>query len=141
MSTKILQGRKIVKGKAEGEALVTKECISFMGSTDPKTGCIIERGHELEGQCMQGRILCFPSSKGSTGGSYMLYDAVKRGVGPAGIVNIEPESVVVIGAIVAEIPLVAGIDITEIKTGDYLILDADAGTVIVTKKNNYNIFV
>lgn len=134
MSSKILKGRTIVKGRVEGEALVTKDCISFMGSTNPKTGCIIEKGHELEGECMQGKILCFPSSKGSTGGSYMLYDAVKRGVGPAGIVNIEPESVVVIGAIVSELPLVAGIDITEIHTGDYVILDAAAGTVEVIQK-------
>ena len=132
--SEFLKGRKIVKGKAEGYALVTKDCISFMGSTDPKTGYIIEHGHELEGQLMKDRILCFPSSKGSTGGSYMLYDAVKRGVGPAGIVNIEAESVVVIGAIVASLPMVDGIDITKIKTGDYVILDADAGTVEIRAK-------
>jgi predicted aconitase with swiveling domain len=36
--TKVLQGRCIVEGRAEGEALVTKDCISFMGSTNPKTG-------------------------------------------------------------------------------------------------------
>ena len=30
MSVTILKGRKIVKGKVEGEALVTKDCISFM---------------------------------------------------------------------------------------------------------------
>ena len=132
--TKVLQGRSIVEGRAEGEALVTKDNISFMGSTNPKTGYIIEKGHELEGQCMQGRILCFPSSKGSTGGSYMLYDAVKRGVGPAGIINVEAESIVVIGAIVAELPLVAEIDITQIETGDYVVMDATTGRVEVTKK-------
>lgn len=133
MSTEELQGKKIVKGIAEGDALVTNDCISFMGSTDPKTGYIIERGHELEGQCMKGKILCFPSSKGSTGGSYMLYDAVKRGVGPAGIINIEPESVVVIGAIVAELPLISGIDITRIKNGDHIFMDAEKGIVRITR--------
>ncbi len=132
--TKVLQGRCIVEGRAEGEALVTKDCISFMGSTNPKTGYIIEKGHELEGQCMQGKILCFPSSKGSTGGSYMLYDAVKRGVGPAGIINIEAESIVVIGAIVAELPLVAEIDIAQIESGDHVVMDATTGRVEVTKK-------
>lgn len=131
---KIFQGRKIVKGKSEGEALVTKDCISFMGSTNPKTGYIIEHGHELEGQCMKGKILCFPSTKGSTGGSYMLYDAVKRGVGPVGIVNIDAESIAVIGAIVADLPMVDKIDITQIETGDYIIMDADSGTVTVRKK-------
>jgi uncharacterized protein len=129
----LLEGRTIVKGKVEGPALVTSEPISFMGSTDPKTGYIIERGHELEGECMQGRVLCFPTAKGSTGGSYMLYDAVKRGVGPIGIVNIDADSIVVIGAIVSEIPMVDHIDITQIRTGDYLELDGDAGTVRVIR--------
>ena len=135
MSVTILKGRKIVKGKVEGEALVTKDCISFMGSTNPKTREIIERGHELEGQFMKGKILCFPSSKGSTGGSYMLYDAVKRGVGPIGMINIEPESIAVIGAIVSELPLVAGIDISQIHTGDHIVLDADNGIVEIHRKD------
>lgn len=131
---RILQGRPVVKGRAEGKALVTSECISFMGSTNPKTGYIIEHGHELEGQCMQGKILCFPSSKGSTGGSYMLYDAVKRGVGPCAIVNVEAESIAVIGAIVADLPMVDKIDITEIKNGDHVVVEADTGVVRVTSK-------
>ncbi|HEY8462748.1 MAG TPA: DUF126 domain-containing protein [Bacillota bacterium] len=125
----VLQGRKIVEGKVAGEALVTKDPISFMGSINPKTGMVIERGHELEGQCLKGKILVFPCAKGSTGGSYMLYDVVKNGVGPLGIINIDAESVVVIGAIVADLPMIDRIDINQIKTGDYLILDATQGKV------------
>lgn len=131
----ILHGRSVVEGCAEGYAIVSKhDCISFMGSTNPKTGYIIERGHELEGVCMKGKILCFPSSKGSTGGSYMLYDAVKNGVGPAAIINIEAESIVVIGAIVSDLPMVDQIDISQIDTGDYVKVDAVSGTVTVIKK-------
>ncbi len=129
-----LQGRKIVEGKVEGVALVTKEAISFMGSINPKTGYVIERGHELEGQCLKGHILVFPTAKGSTGGSYMLYDVVKNGVGPLGIINKEAESVVVIGAITADLPMVDQIDISQIETGDYVILDATNGLVTVRKK-------
>jgi predicted aconitase with swiveling domain len=135
MKQLILQGRKIVEGKTEGEALVTKDCISFMGSINPQTGYVIERGHELEGKCLQGKILVFPSSKGSTGGSYMLYDVVKNGVGPLGIVNQEAESVVVIGAIVADLPMVDKIDISQIDTGDYITMDASKGTVEIRKKH------
>lgn len=130
-----LQGRKIVEGKVQGEALVTKECISFMGSINPKTGFVIERGHELEGKCLQGKILVFPSSKGSTGGSYMLYDVVKNGVGPIGIVNIEAESIVVIGAIIADLPMVDRIDIKQIETGDFITMDASTGLITVQKKD------
>jgi predicted aconitase with swiveling domain len=135
LNLSVLEGRKIVEGVTEGEALVTKDPISFMGSINPKTGYVIERGHEIEGQCMKGKILVFPSSKGSTGGSYMLYDVVKNGVGPKGIINIEAESIVVIGAIVADLPMIDRIDINQIKTGDYVYLDATNGIARVGKKD------
>ena len=135
MKTFEMKGRKIVEGVVEGEALVTKETLSFMGSINPKTGFIIEKGHEIEGQCMKGKIFVFPSAKGSTGGSYMLYEVVKNGVGPIGIVNIEAESVVVIGAIVAELPMIDQIDISQIETGDYIYLDATNGIAKITKMN------
>lgn len=135
MTKLILTGRKVVKGVAEGIALVTTEPLSFMGSINPKTGIIIERGHELEGECMKGRILVFPFSKGSTGGSYMLYDVVRNGVGPAGIINQEAESVAVIGAIVAELPMIDQVSINKLKTGDYIVMNADEGKIEVIKNS------
>lgn len=134
MAEKILKGRCIVEGTAEGEAIVTNDAISFMGTVNPKTGIIIERKHEINGACLKGKILVFPHSKGSTGGSYMLYDVVKNGVGPAGIINREAESVVTIGAIVAELPMVDQVDIGQIETGDYVYLDATGGIVRVISK-------
>ena len=128
---KVLRGRCIVEGCVEGEALVTHDAISFMGIIDPKTGVVIERKHEIEGECLKGKILVFPMSKGSTGGSYMLYHLVKNGAGPLGIVNQEAESIVVIGAIVSDLPMVDQIDIHQIHTGDYVRLDAGKGTVTV----------
>lgn len=130
-----LKGRCIVEGHAAGKAIVTKEGISFMGTVNPKTGVIIERKHEIEGECLQGKILCYPKGKGSTGGSYMLYDVVKNGVGPAAIINIEAESVAVIGAIVAELPMVDGIDINQIQTGDYVEVDATNGVLKITRED------
>ncbi len=114
---KILRGRCIVEGVVEGEAIVTNDAISFMGTVNPKTGVVIERKHEIEGQCLKGKILLYPTGKGSTGGSYMLYDLVKNGVGPLGVVNSKGEAVSVIGAIVADLPMVDGIDINQVKTG------------------------
>lgn len=127
----ILKGRCIVEGYAEGRALVSKDPISFMGGVDPKTGKIIERGNEIEGECIKDKILVFPSAKGSTGGSYMLYEAVKNKVGPKAIVNSEAESIVVIGAIVSDLPMVDRIDISLIKTGDFLKVNATEGEIIL----------
>jgi predicted aconitase with swiveling domain len=132
---KTLNGRCIVAGETEGEAIVTKDAISFMGTVNPKTGYIIERKHEIEGECLKGKILVFPCSKGSTGGSYMLYDVVKNRVGPVGIINREAESVVTIGAIVANLPMVDHVDISQIKTGDYVYLNATDGVIRILEKS------
>jgi len=112
-----LKGRLISKGKGEGEALVTTQPISFYGGVDPNTGVVIEKGHELQGQSVRGKILVFPTGKGSTVGSYTLYRMKKNGTAPAAIVNRECETVVAVGVIISEIPCVDKIDIAKIKTG------------------------
>ena len=113
-----LKGRLISKGKGEGQALVTSQPISFYGGVDPNTGVVIEKGHELQGQSVKGKILVFPTGKGSTVGSYTLYRMKKNGTAPAGMINRECETVVAVGAIISEIPCVDKVDISKIKTGD-----------------------
>jgi predicted aconitase with swiveling domain len=111
----------IVKaGQAEGEALVSPEPISFFGGVDPETGVVVEAGHPLEGECVAGRVLVFPTGKGSTVGSYILYRMKKGGVAPAAIINTESEPIVAVGAIISDIPMLDGIDINEISTGDWV---------------------
>jgi len=128
-----MRGRMISPGKAEGEAIVSKEPIGFYGGIDAKTGVVIEKGHELEGQSVKGKILVFPQGKGSTVGSYVIYGLKKNGVAPSAIVNQETETIVATGVILAGIPCVDKIDINKIKTGDRLKLDADEATVELVK--------
>jgi len=124
-----MKGRIISPGKARGEAIVSRTPLSFYGGIDPKTGIVIEKAHEIEGQCVRNKILVFPQGKGSTVGSYVIYGLKKNGVAPAAIVNRETETIVATGVILAGIPCVDRIDIDKIKTGDKLIVDADEGTV------------
>jgi predicted aconitase with swiveling domain len=126
----LLKGRIIYKGKAQGEALVTAQPISFYGGVDPNTGVVIEKGHELQGQSVKGKILVFPQGKGSTVGSYTLYRMKKNGTAPVGMVNRECETIVAVGAIISEIPCADKIDISKIKTGDHLKLDDGTVTVL-----------
>lgn len=133
----VLHGRKIVKGRARGEALVTREAISFNGGVDNMTGIVTEPGHELEGQSIVGKILVFKTGKGSTGGSYKIYDMVSRGTAPLAFVQVAPEGVTTIGAIISNLPVVAALDqdpTQAIRTGDLVELDADAGIVRVTPR-------
>jgi phosphomecalonate degydratase small subunit len=124
-----LKGRIIYKGIGQGEALTTSQPISFYGGVDPNTGVVIEKGHELQGQSVKGKILVFPTGKGSTVGSYTLYRMKKNGTAPAGIVNKECETVVAVGAIISEIPCVDGVDISQIKIGDWVRIENNVVTV------------
>ena len=124
-----MKGRTIYPGIVEGEAIVSKEAIGFYGGIDAKTGEVIEKGHELEGQNVKDKILVFPMGKGSTVGSYVIYGLKKNGVAPKAIVNKETETIVATGAILAGIPCVDGIDIDQIKSGDNLKVNADEGIV------------
>jgi len=128
-----MKGRMISPGKAEGEVIVSKEPIGFYGGIDAKTGIVIEKGHELEGKCVKGKILVFPQGKGSTVGSYVIYGLKKNGVAPAAIVNQETETIVATGVILAGIPCVDKIDISKISTGDRLKVDADEASVELMK--------
>jgi predicted aconitase with swiveling domain len=124
-----LKGRIIYKGKAEAEALVTAMPISFYGGVDPNTGVVIEKGHELNGVSIKGKVLVFPQGKGSTVGSYTLYRLKKNGVAPAAMINKETETIVAVGAIISEIPFVDKIDISKIKMGNKIIVENDTVAV------------
>jgi len=124
-----MKGRCICPGKAEGKALVSAQPVSFYGGVDPKTGIFIEKGHELEGKCLKGMILVFPSAKGSTVGSYIIYGLMKNKVAPKAIINNETETIVATGAILANIPCVDRIDVSGFKTGQVVMVDAEKGEV------------
>jgi len=124
-----LAGRVIKSGKAEGIALVSPAPIGFLGGVDPDTGVVIEQGHPLEGQCVAGRVLVFPTGKGSTVGSYTLYRMAQAGTAPAAIVNAESEAIVAVGAIISDIPMVDHIDTGQIRTGDRVTVKGELVTV------------
>jgi hypothetical protein len=129
LKVKLLKGRAVVAGSCRGQALVSLQPISFLGGIDPNSGAIIEKNHDLKGKRIKDKILCFPYGHGSTVGSYVLYSLVKRGLGPKAIVNQVADPVVVVGAIIADIPMVDKIDIQQIRTDDKLEVDGDRGLV------------
>ena len=128
----MLKGRTVSRGKASGPALVSKDAISFLGGVDPKTGDVIEKGHALYGKNVKDTVLVFPSGKGSTVGSYVIYQLKKNGVAPAAIVNVRSEPIVAVGAIISDIPMVDKLDkdpIEAIRDGMTITVDGTAGTV------------
>ncbi|MCB2173186.1 DUF126 domain-containing protein [archaeon] len=128
----ILTGRKVMGGKAEGEALVSIEPVSFYGGVDPVTGCVTEPGHCCCGENITGKVFIFPTGKGSTVGSYVIYRMKKLGTAPAAIINVETEAILATGCVISDIPLVDMLDqnpVDTIKSGMYVKVDADDGKV------------
>lgn len=114
--------------------MVSMKPISFLGGVDPNSGLIIERDHDLKGKSVKGRILCFPHGHGSTVGSYVLYSLAKKGLGPKAIVNQTADPVVVVGAIIANIPMIDQVDIRQITTGDNVEVDCSKGLIKIMKE-------
>lgn len=125
------QGRKIYSGKAVGETLVSIMGISFFGGVDPQSGVVVERDHDLEGQSIAGKVLVFPTGKGSTVGSYTLYRLKRAGKAPIAIINAECETITAVGCIIAEIPCVDQVPIDELQSGQRVVVDGERGTVTV----------
>ena len=121
----ILRGRSIYQGTTQGEAQVTSQTISFFGGVDPETGMVVERGHPLEGQCITGKVLVFPTGKGSTVGSYTLYRLKMNGRAPLAILNSECETIIAVGCIIAEIPCVDQLPIHVISPGSLIQIDGN----------------
>lgn len=133
----VLHGRKVVGGVAEGEALVTHDRISGWGGIDPRTGTVIETRHELRGQSFAGKVLVFPGAKGSSGWSAMFHTARLMNAAPAAFLFNEMTTKMALGAVVTHAPALTDFDqdpLACIRTGDWVRVDADAGTVEVLRR-------
>ena len=136
--TTVLHGRKVVGGVVEGEALVTRQHVSGWGGIDPSTGTIIESRHELRGVSFAGKVLVFPGAKGSSGWSNQFHLARVMGKAPAAMLFNEMTTKIALGAVVTRCPSMTGFDadpLDAIQTGDWVRVDADAGTVTISRKS------
>lgn len=142
MTERILVGRPVVAGSAEGTALVSKEPLSFWGGFCPRTGEIIDRRHERSRANVAGRVFVFPQGKGSSTSSATLMESIKTGVAPAAIINLKVDPILALGSIVSDemyhkaVPIVilAEKDFYSIKEDDHLTIEPD-GTVKVNTKS------
>jgi uncharacterized protein len=132
----LLHGRCVVPGRAEGEALVTRQRISGWGGIDARSGTIVETRHELRGVSFAGKVLVFPGAKGSSGWSAAFHLARTMGTAPAALLFNEMTTKIALGAVVTRAPALTDFDadpLELIETGDWVTVDADRGVVEVRK--------
>ena len=133
MAERVIRGRAVVAGAAEGEALVTAESLSFWGGYDFRTGEIIDRHHPLAGVRAAGRILAVPFSKGSSTTTAVLLEAVRAGTAPSAIVTTGTDAFFALASIVADVmygkpfPVIAleAEEFASLRTGERLSIAKD----------------
>lgn len=133
-----LKCHKIIGGRGEGEALVSHEPICFY-LTDPKTGLIRERKHELAGKSVANKVLVFPSGKASSVVQIDgLFKLAQNNLAPKAMIVKDVETVLVVSAFIAKVPLVDRLEedpFDAIRTGDFVKVDADKGIVVTTRRD------
>ena len=136
-ATIIIRGRKVYGGRAEGEALVTRQTIPGWGGVNPVLGVITETQHELRGQSFKDKVLVCRGAKGSSGWSAMYHTARLAGSAPKALVFNEMTTKIALGAVVMRVPSITDLDhdpLDLIDTGDWVVVDADRGIVEVVKR-------
>ncbi|PJI08840.1 MULTISPECIES: aconitase X swivel domain-containing protein [Clostridium] len=118
---------KVSEGFEKGEVLISKDDFCFY-LVDPETGVVIEKNHCLEGKSIAGKILVFPSGKGSSvvqaDGMYQLK---MKGKGPKALIIKYPDTVLVASSIIMEMPVVDKVEedfYKTVKNGDVVEVDA-----------------
>ena len=132
MNTIRIYGRTEWPGKVAGEALVSPKPLEGFTNVDPVHGWTTERGHPLFKVCYTGKILVYPSPRGS--GGFMGYGG---GAKPAAFLHTEGCPLSVAAAAVAHIPSMMDFDVdpcAAIETGDWVFVNADEGYVEITKR-------
>ena len=120
----ILQGRAISSGKVQGTVLKLNETFSFLGGVNATTGDLkVAKGN------IAGKVFVFIAGKGSTVGSFVMYDLMVHGKAPLAVINNTAETIVTTGAVISSIPMVDKVDIDILADGDDVIVDGDKGTV------------
>ena len=121
MKTQTLRGRKVIGGKASGEAAVSATALCFRSEFNP-----------IEGR----KVVVMPSTKGSSGNTMFVRIASLEGKAPAALIHKEIDSPLVLACAIANIPLVqiGETEFGSIQDGDWIEVDADEGIIEVKRK-------
>lgn len=131
--------RSISEGVGEGAALLSKDALCF-ALCEPESGCVLEKGHDIDGQSVAGKVLVMPTGKGSSVvQADGLYRLISKKTAPAAVVIQTPEPVLVSTIIAMEVPLVDEVDpafYAAVQDGDEVVVDAVAGRLTLRKASS-----
>lgn len=128
--SKTTNALQLVEGTASGPVLICDTGISFWGGIDPLTGKVIDVHHPNHGDCVSGRVLAMPTSRGSCSGSGVLLELALNGKAPAALIFSEDEETLTLGSLVAGRIFEKTVPVVRVSAGIFEQLEK-AGTVTV----------
>ena len=106
----VFEARYAMGPTVRGRALVAHDGFSARYDLDRVVGVFSRPSHKLAGQSYVDRILVLDTAKGGVASAWMLYEMKSRGVVPLGFVFNSVNPILVQGAALADIPMMAGFD-------------------------------
>ncbi|MGD0274616.1 MAG: DUF126 domain-containing protein [Syntrophales bacterium] len=120
-----LRGKGVVKGSGTGPAMVTKMPMNFTAALSKPHNLIPwnrseirDRHHELFKKNIRGTVLVIPACIGSTYTGMILLELMYRRTAPAAIIAQNADTLLVSGAILADVWFESGIPIVEYASDD-----------------------
>ncbi|MFQ6097013.1 MAG: aconitase X swivel domain-containing protein [Armatimonadota bacterium] len=144
-----ITARIIVRGRAEAEAVVSRQPLNYLAAMQAPfiwrhlRGRISDPAHDLAGRKTAGRILVVPSCVGSTAGALLLVEMIACHTAPAGIIVESTDPLIAAGGIISDEWFGRGIPIADepdedvfeqITTGDRVLLDATGERAIIRRR-------
>ena len=136
MPANIFRARQSMGRTVRGPALVAQDGFSARYDLDRLAGIFSRPTHKLAGQSYVGKILILDTAKGGVASAWMLNEMTSRGVIPLALVLNSVNPILVQGAALADLPMLAGFDediTAAIATGSEVEVNPSAGVLTVLK--------
>jgi hypothetical protein len=109
--TREFRARHAIGRTVRGSALVARDGFSARYDLDRVAGIFTRPTHRLVGQSYVGRILVLDTAKGGVATAWMLHEMTSRGVVPLALVFNSVNPILVQGAALGDVPMLAGFDL------------------------------
>ena len=127
-----LRARHAIGSPVTAEALVAHDGFSARYDLDRINGTFSRPSHKLAGLSYVGKILVLDTAKGGVASAWMLHEMRSRGMSPLAIVFNSVNPILVQGAALGDLPMLAGFDVditAAIAHGAEIEVDPDHRTV------------
>jgi predicted aconitase with swiveling domain len=108
--SKTFRARQAMGDIVRGTALVARDGFSARYDLDRVRGIFSRPDHKLNGQSYVGKVLVLDTAKGGVASAWMLNEMTSRGVMPLALVFNSVNPILVQGAALAGLPMLAGFD-------------------------------